>query len=781
MKFRKLANQFEYLISDRPLKLRKPVVIQFPVIDICNSRCQMCRIWENKKSVDISVEQLKAAFQSDLFSEVEAVGFNGGEPTLRDDLVDLVAAAVNHLPKLKVVSLITNSFKYKQVIERIEGISALLAGTDIKFDIMVSLDGFNEVHDRVRGREGNFKNALKVISFLQTNEVANKVRIGCTVIKENVYHLHDLLDFCIRNNLYIKFRLGIPHQRLYTENLLDPYALTDNEKYELAEFLEGMIKYYETDPSQNFFYRSLIDQLVFNAPRKAGCAWQYQGATITSKGELAYCAVKSKALTNDVSTGNLEEVFFKNENHLQEIVRNECKNCHHDYVGIPDKAHYRKLFFNKLDSRFSLRERIKSTPGFLNANKVRQKRKFQSKIANYRKSPSQIRVASNTSSSADTIRIMICGWYGTETLGDKAIIGGILTALTSTLNKPAQIQVVSLNPYVTKITSSQMKEFDGVEIIDVQTALSKAGNVDILLFGGGPLMAIPEIGEMQVLFERAKASGALTIACGVGVGPLGKGWLNDSIRNLLNLCQIKIYRDTKSEHNAAKLGVTSQNSFVAEDPAFTWLCSTENDPKDSDFSKGKTLLLGLRDFPYQDYATHLSEDLALQVKENYETAINDALSMLVTNFHDLKIIPVPMCTNHFGSDDRWFYRKLFRLNDHICNNLDYSFLGREFAPDEYCKLFQQSHALLGMRFHSLVFGCAYGLNSVAIDYTLGKGKVKALSDKFNLPVIDMKEVNSNDIVNYVSHALSSKCPPALQLEDLSFTGILAHALKENLH
>ena len=53
-----------HLLRGRPHRLEKPIVIQFPVIDICNSCCQMCKIWENKKSNDIIAEQLRRGLVS---------------------------------------------------------------------------------------------------------------------------------------------------------------------------------------------------------------------------------------------------------------------------------------------------------------------------------------------------------------------------------------------------------------------------------------------------------------------------------------------------------------------------------------------------------------------------------------------------------------------------------------------------------------------------------------------------------------------------------------------
>ncbi|HBN6671393.1 TPA: radical SAM protein, partial [Escherichia coli] len=176
--------------------LVRPVVLQFPVIDICNSKCQMCRIWENKKSVDISVEQLKKGIQNELFKDVMSIGFNGGEPTLREDLSEVIETCLYSLPKLKQISLITNGFKYDQVIHQIEKIGKLIKSKDIFFDVMVSLDGFGVIHDKVRGRTGSFKHAQHVLTFLKNADYVSNIRIGCTVIKENVYYLHELLEFC---------------------------------------------------------------------------------------------------------------------------------------------------------------------------------------------------------------------------------------------------------------------------------------------------------------------------------------------------------------------------------------------------------------------------------------------------------------------------------------------------------------------------------------------------------------------------------------------------------
>lgn len=777
MKISNVVSRLKPLFIDESKHLVKPVVVQFPVIDICNSRCQMCRIWENKKSNDITVEQLKNGLQNELFSNVESIGFNGGEPTLREDLDEIVRTCLDNLPKLRQISLITNAFKYLQVIEQVDKIGELLKGRGIYLDVMVSLDGFEEVHDLVRGRGGNFKNAQKVITHLKKCEFINNIRIGCTVIKENAFHLPDLLEFCIRNDLYVKYRQGVPHKRLYTENLIEPYALSFEEKYEFVEFLEGLIEHYETSLMQKYFYRSLIGQIINGKPRSAGCDWKYRGATITAKGELAYCAVQSKALMSDISSGDANKIYFENEPHLKDIIENKCDDCHHDYVGMPSPQQYRKIFIENLNGRFKIKEKLRRLPLFDKLNNYRNESNYHKFLDNYRKA--DVDVSGLISSEIDK-KVLICGWYGTETLGDKAIIAGIINSVKNSLGNGVKFYVASLYTYITEMTKRQMSEFSGTKVLTIEQAISIAPQMDYVMFGGGPLMAIDALAPMQVIFEKAGQGKARRIVAGCGVGPLGSKRHNTSIKNILEMSDVRIYRDQKSKDYAQKLGVNIASDIVAEDPAFTWLSSVSKPTKGGAVNKdSKVLLLGLRDFPYQDYAKDLTESQSLKVKNTYEMTVVKALEELTSNDSNIVIKPLPMCTNHFGSDDRWFYRRLFRNSKIADSQLDYSLCGKEMEPLIYCEEFIKADGLLAMRFHSLVFGLALGTKSVALDYTLGKGKVNSLATRYNVPVISLLEIDKVDLTSMLKNMLAAeKSNPQVVLDNLQFELALKKQLQD---
>lgn len=763
MKFLTALNYIYQTTKAKPWSMQKPIAIQFPVNDVCNCRCQMCNIWQQKFDYQITPSQLEQALANPLFSQVKMVGVNGGEPTLRKDLSELVDVLFKKLPKLSSISLITNSLNSNQVIERISEIGKVIKSHDGYLDVMISLDGVGEVHDRVRGRKGNFDNAVKVIDFIQNSEWIDNYRLGCTVIKENVYGIEDLLEFALSKQIYLKYRLGIPHQRLYSQAVVAPFDLTFEEKYHFAVFLENIIRYYEKSEQQQFFYRSLIDQLMYQKPRAAGCDWQHRGVTLSARGELLYCAVESKTLGSAVSE-DAEQLYFSNQQHLADIVNSKCDRCAHDYVGLPPTKillkTYTKKALNKLGIPPEKVEKIKFVkPIKLLKQQLDFTKKMTSYGVNFDRLPNPQPATSFPQNSVGKRKVLICGWYGTETLGDKAILGGIINSLQVCLGE-IELHLASLELYVSEMTLRQMPELLGCKLYSVTEAIKITPSMDLVVFGGGPLMAIPSLAETIAIFQKAVKAQVPTLIAGCGVGPLGFSRLNEGIKYLLLHASGRIYRDRKSRQIAHNLGINTTLDQVAEDPAFTWLdnCmdTQEFSPSRNNISEQPRLLLGLRDWTYQEYAPHLTTNEGEEIQIKFETEIIKALEELLHKYPQLIIVPFPMCTNHIGNDDRWFYRRLFRNQTQIYNALDLSYLGAEITPLEAVKAFQSASIALVMRFHSLVFAVSANVPVVAIDYTLGEGKVKSLAEKCQVPHQSLDSITADFIVSSLSQLLENK-------------------------
>src|SRR3954471_24685338 len=84
---------------------RKPISVQFEVTLRCNARCGFCDYW--KTPADARRDELRSYADAARYFNPMLVTFTGGEPLLRRDLEDLVAA-VDSAVRLKYVTLITH-------------------------------------------------------------------------------------------------------------------------------------------------------------------------------------------------------------------------------------------------------------------------------------------------------------------------------------------------------------------------------------------------------------------------------------------------------------------------------------------------------------------------------------------------------------------------------------------------------------------------------------------------------------------------------------------------
>lgn len=716
-------------------KQRLPRVIQFPINDICNSKCQMCNIWQQKRDYEVTPEKIRYILSNNLYRKVKAVGINGGEPTLRKDIREVTEAVTSTLPNLNSISLITNAIIEKKVIDAIKTMSEVCNQNNIHLGVMVSLDGVGDVHDNVRGRKGNFESAVKVLEFLKNSpHIVSNYKIGCTIIKENVFGVEDLLHWCIDNDIYARFRLGVPHQRLYSDDYRTAFDLSYEEKFHIANFLDYLRKHYENDESRRFFYKSLRDQIIYKKPRAAGCDWKSRGVTLTSKGELLYCAVQSKIL-GDAKEEKSNNLYWKNSDHLKEIVQNKCATCHHDYEGFSD----RKLFVKNF-----AKEVIQKLPDYasiISHNSIIKYKNFD----HFTKTKKLLDWSKNIIIEQKDLvpnQVLICGWYGTETLGDKAILGGIINKIKE-FNNNTIVHLASLEPYVSEMTSFQMNELGINKILDIQSAKEKVinGYYEKVIMGGGPLMSsVSEVTQMLELFTHSKKVGAENIIWGCGIGPLFEGHINNQVIKQLLAISNKIYvRDSGSQKLLTNELEIDKYSNVAIDPAFEWIMNNKSSNTER---KSKQIILALRDWPLKEYASDIDKKKALNIKESFEEQIQRFISALLKNNQGFKIIPFCMHKYATGGDDRFFYKKLLKNFPEVLENLDM----QHRTPLCDLKLFQESSFVLAMRYHSTVFSIATKTPFISIDYTRG-GKITGLLQDVSLDdrLIEIDKFDGNSI------------------------------------
>lgn len=142
--------------------------LNFAVTYKCNSRCRICNIWkryiQNPKMAqeELEIKEIHQIFKD--FGKLVWISLTGGEPFLRNDLVDIVQSARDHC-KIKMINITTNGFNSKHIEDRTRGI----AEANVPFTFLnVSLDGPAETHNNIRGIKSAYDDAVKTLELLHT-------------------------------------------------------------------------------------------------------------------------------------------------------------------------------------------------------------------------------------------------------------------------------------------------------------------------------------------------------------------------------------------------------------------------------------------------------------------------------------------------------------------------------------------------------------------------------------------------------------------------------------
>ena len=161
---------------------RRPLLVHFEVTMRCNARCGFCDYW--KTPADARRHELASFADAARFFNPLLVTFTGGEPLLRRDLEDLVAA-VHAAVRLKYVILLTHGAMLTRERARL----LWAAGVD-QFNI--SLDYLDERHDRARGIPGLSARIFGAIEDLRAEGI-DSIRFNTVIKNDNLDHLLPLV------------------------------------------------------------------------------------------------------------------------------------------------------------------------------------------------------------------------------------------------------------------------------------------------------------------------------------------------------------------------------------------------------------------------------------------------------------------------------------------------------------------------------------------------------------------------------------------------------------
>ncbi|MCX8036080.1 MAG: radical SAM protein [Candidatus Sumerlaeia bacterium] len=332
-------------------------VIYF-VTSRCNSRCQTCFYWKEMDGAgpDLSLQEVEAVAAK--IGPLETLLLSGGEPTLRNDLPEVVAAFFLS-NRLRNVGLPTNGLLPERARLFTRRILELCPG--MALDVNVSLDGVGAKHDAIRGVPGAFEKAcetVRMVAELRQQCDRLRVNVSTVVFDANWRHLPELLDY-VREHLdvnghYVELLRGAPRD---SRLALPPYrALRRINRLVLRNHL-----LYHGDaekrrwPHETPYLRELHrwqERVLRGGRWPASCPAGREVAVIESDGRVRACELRGVVGDLRQSAYDLHAVLQSPEAaaERQTIVGTRCSCTHCVFLyeafavhGIPNERRRRWL------------------------------------------------------------------------------------------------------------------------------------------------------------------------------------------------------------------------------------------------------------------------------------------------------------------------------------------------------------------------------------------------------------------------------------------------------
>jgi len=164
---------FKFCVICYMIKMSKNKIIVWNVTTRCNQKCKFCFGPECGSIKNISTRDAKKKIEEFREQGVEKLVFTGGEPLLRNDILELIKYA-----KQKKIYTILHTNGLLLTVELIDKFEPYLD------QINLPLDGYNEeTNDKLRSK-GHF---IKVMNLMQLlKNIGIKIIISTVVTSENI-------------------------------------------------------------------------------------------------------------------------------------------------------------------------------------------------------------------------------------------------------------------------------------------------------------------------------------------------------------------------------------------------------------------------------------------------------------------------------------------------------------------------------------------------------------------------------------------------------------------
>jgi len=289
-----------------------PIVILMPH-SRCNCRCVMCDIWKGNNNV----KQLEESDVKNLLDSLnklytKLVVMSGGEALMHPNFFRLCEIIKSN--KIKITLLSTGLLLKKYAAE-------ILKHTD---EVIVSLDGSREVHDRIRNIPNAFDKLKEGVQELKRLNKNFRVTARCVIQKENFEDFPNIVDAARDIALdQISFLSAdvttdaFNRPDLWDEQKAGEVKLSRNDLTKFNDVIESLINTHSNDFKTNFiaespekirrFYRYYAAYYGLSKFPEMKCNAPWVSAVIEADGSVRPCFFHQ--VVGDIRKDSLMEII----------------------------------------------------------------------------------------------------------------------------------------------------------------------------------------------------------------------------------------------------------------------------------------------------------------------------------------------------------------------------------------------------------------------------------------------------------------------------------------
>jgi MoaA/NifB/PqqE/SkfB family radical SAM enzyme len=308
-----------------------PTVLIYHCTFVCDARCEMCSNWErgDRKS-DMTLAEVDRAFSDPLWSKVEIANLSGGEPTTRNDMVDVVRVMLDRLPRLRKFGINTTGLTPHRAIPMLTKVAGLCHERGVIFSTRVSIDGVGDMHNQVRKVKSGFDKALKTIRAMQElqQRVPFNFGISTTIFSMNLDDAENILAWARREKLDIVFNMvRFTDAMLGNADKVDELRPIGKEEERMRAFFMERVRMDPLFDGQNYIYLHYADMISNGYHRLAPCPFQSQGVMLNPNGDLFFC--ENSDVVGNVRDESAADIYFRESSQVhRNFIRDEkCPTC----------------------------------------------------------------------------------------------------------------------------------------------------------------------------------------------------------------------------------------------------------------------------------------------------------------------------------------------------------------------------------------------------------------------------------------------------------------------